>query len=411
MKKLLQISIEVNSGSVGRITEQIGQKAMDCGWESYITYARNNLPSKSRLIKIGSLYDVYVHGILTRITDKHAFYSTCATKKLIEQIEEIEPDIIHLHHLHGYYINIKVLFDYLSSLNIPVVWTFHDCWSFTGHCAHFEYVDCNKWLTCCYKCPQKKEYPASLLIDRSKKNYQDKKELFNSVNNMIIVPVSYWLGNLVKQSFLKKYPIHVIHNGIDTEVFKPSININQIKIKFNLTNEFVILGVASTWSQRKGILDFIRLNDALSQDEVIILVGLSKKQIKNLPSNIIGIERTENVQQLADLYSIADVFVNSTYEDTFPTTNLEALACGTPIITYRTGGSVESVSTETGFVVEKGDINGILQAVKVIKQKGKDYYQSNCRKRAENNYNREDKFSEYIKLYDDLLSHNQRNNI
>lgn len=404
MSTLLQISIEVNSGSVGRIAEQIGQIAIQNGWKSYITYARNHLPSESHVIKIGTMLDVYMHGILTRITDRHAFYSKSATKKLINQIIEIKPDIIHLHHLHGYFINIKILFDFLFKLDIPIVWTFHDCWSFTGHCAHFEYVNCNKWLTECYNCPQKKEYPASFLIDRSKKNYKEKKELFNSIENMIIVPVSYWLGDLVKQSFLKQYPAKVIQNGIDIEIFKPSTNIDEIKRKYNLTKEFVILGVASLWTERKGIQDFIKLNKILCSDEKIILVGLSKKQIKNLPSNIIGIERTENVQQLVNLYSIADVFVNPTLEDTFPTTNLESLACGTPVITYNSGGSPEIIDVNTGIVVEKGNIDKLLEAIKLIKKRDKKFYTVQCRYRAIKFFNKKDRFMEYIKLYEKLLS-------
>lgn len=401
--KLLQISIEVNSGSVGRIAEQIGQKAIESGWDSYIAYARNNLPSKSQTIKIGTLYDVYKHGVLTRITDKHGFYSTHATKQLIKQIDEIKPDIIHLHHLHGYYINIEVLFNYLAKVRTPVVWTFHDCWSFTGHCAYFDYIGCNKWETGCFECPQKTEYPASFLLDRSKKNYKDKKLLFNSVKNLTIVPVSYWLGDLVKHSYLKGYPVKVIQNGIDIELFKPAQNIKEIKKRLNINNKFIILGVASPWSKRKGFQDFVRLSHYTTDNEIIILVGLSKKQIKNLPNNIIGIERTENVQQLADLYSIADVFVNPTYEDTFPTTNLESLSCGTPIVTYKTGGSVESVSEETGFVVEKGDINGVLDAIKNIKHKNKENLMLNCRKRAVDKYNKQNKFAEYIELYNNVL--------
>lgn len=401
--KLLQISIEVNSGSVGRIAEQIGQKAIESGWDSYITYARNNLPSKSETIRIGNQYDIYTHGVLTRITDKHGFYSTIATKKLIKQINELKPDIIHLHHLHGYFINIQVLFNYLSRINVPIVWTFHDCWSFTGHCAHFDFVGCNKWKTGCYECPQKYEYPASFLIDRSKKNYQDKKLLFNSVENLTIVPVSYWLGDLVKQSYLKDYPVKVIQNGVDTDLFKPSSNIQEIKLKLGLDYEFIILGVASTWNNRKGFHDFLSLSNYIKEDEKIILVGLSKKQVLNLPKNIIGIQRTENVQQLADLYSIADVFVNPTYEDTFPTTNLEALSCGTPVITYRTGGSVESVCNETGSVVDKGDLYGIIQAIQLIKQKSKKSYSSTCREKALDNYNKNSKFTEYIELYNNIL--------
>lgn len=403
MPKLLQISIEVNSGSVGRIAEQIGQKAIENGWKSYITYARNNLPSKSKLIKIGNKLGVYFHGLMTRITDKHAFYSTYATKKLITQIQKIKPDIIHLHHLHGYFINIKILFEYLSKANIPIVWTFHDCWSFTGHCTHFEYVGCNKWKTECFQCPQKKEYPASYIIDRSKKNYRQKRELFNSVQNMTIVPVSYWLGDLVKQSFLNNYSIQVIQNGIDLEIFKPYSNLDDIKHKYNLSNQFVILGVASAWEPRKGLNEFIKLNHLLKNNEQIILVGLSKKQKKQLPSSIIGIERTENVHQLAELYSLADVFVNPTFEDTFPTTNLEALACGTPVITYKTGGSVEAVNEETGLIVEKGNIEKLWQGVRHIQDKERGYYVSKCRDRAIKYYNKLNRFSDYIELYNNLL--------
>lgn len=407
--RILQISIEVNSGSVGRIAEQIGEKVIEKGWESYITFARNNLPSKSNLIKIGTMYDVYLHGILTRITDKHAFYSTRATKELIKQIDVINPDIIHLHHLHGYFINVELLFNYLEKINLPVVWTFHDCWSFTGHCAYFDYIGCDKWVKGCYSCEQKREYPASLFRDRSEKNYLQKKKLFNSLKNMTIVPVSFWLSDLVKKSFLKNYPVQVIQNGIDLKIFRPSENTDEIKNKYNLQNKFVIIGVASTWEKRKGLDDFIKLNEFLKDDEKIIIVGVSKQQIKNLPPNFIGIQRTENVQELADLYSMADVFVNPTYEDTFPTTNLEALACGTPVITYRTGGSVESVDKKTGIIVEKGDFMGLLEAISTIKKNTKSIYTNSCRNRALLNYNKHDRFEDYMDLYSNLIKKVDRN--
>lgn len=406
MPKLLQISIEVNSGSVGRIAEQIGQEVIEYGWESYITYARNNQPSKSIVIKIGNKFDVYRHGIMTRITDKQGFYSTLATTRLIKQIKEIKPDVILLHHLHGYFINIKLLFEFLEKVDIPIVWTFHDCWSFTGHCTHFDFVGCDKWKTQCYSCPQKMSYPSSFLFDNSRKNYDVKKKLFNSVKNMTIVPVSYWLGDLVVDSFLGKYPIRVIQNGINLNVFNIK-DYDDIKTKYNIKDNFVILGVASTWDKRKGLYDFIKLSKRLKEDEIIILVGLSKKQIKQLPHKIIGIQRTENVEELAKFYSMADVFVNPTYEDTFPTTNLEALACGTPIITYKTGGSVESVDNSVGFRVEKGDVNNLLFSIKIIKNKGKDYYSQKCIDKAIKHYNRKDRFKEYIDLFSKLIDENK----
>ena len=400
---LFQISIEVNSGSVGRIAEQIGHVAIQQGWESYITYARNYLPSQSKTMRIGNKFDVYWHGINTRLFDNHCLCSTNATKKLIKQIKQIKPDIILLHHIHGYFLNMKILFNYLSSIETPIVWVFHDCWSFTGHCAYFDYVCCDKWISKCYKCPQKREYPGSFFLDRSFRNYSLKKQLFNQVKNMTIIPVSQWLCSIVQKSFLNKYPIRVIQNGIDINLFSPQNNTEQIKIKYRVANKLLLLGVANIWEQRKGLQDFVKLSQHLDSNCQIILIGLKKRQIKNLPQNVIGIERTENVQELANLYSAADLFVNPTWEDTFPTTNLEALACGTPVATYRTGGSVESVSEDTGFVVDKGDIEALSDVINILKQKGKTFYSENCRNRAISLYNKNDRFIEYINLFDKIL--------
>lgn len=404
MKKLLQISLEVNSGSVGRIAEQIGETAIARGWESYITYARSHLPSKSQTIKIGTLWDVRRHGIMTRLFDRHCLSSTQATRKLIRRIDEIEPDIILLHHIHGYYLDMEVLFGYLAARNTPVVWVFHDCWSMTGHCAHFDFVGCRKWETGCYRCEQKKEYPASLLFDRSRKNYALKKKLFNSVKNMTIVPVSYWLAEIVKRSFLKGQAVRVINNGIDLDVFKPQSNGEQVRAKYAIGDRTMLLGAASTWSDRKGLRDFTELQKIVDSRTVIMLVGLTECQIAMLPEGMIGIARTENVQQLAELYSAADVFVNLTWEDTFPTTNLEALACGTPVITYKTGGSVESVSPETGFIVGQGDLQAVWQSVETIRRHGKSAYAQSCRKRAEELYDKRNRFDEYMNLFSELLN-------
>ena len=360
-KKLLQINSVVNWGSTGRIAEEIGYKAIEKGWESYIGYGRNDGSSKSNKIKIGTNWDVQLHGIQTRLFDNHGFGSRKATETFIREIDKINPDIIHLHNIHGYYVNIEVLFNYLSKLNTPIVWTFHDCWSITGHCTHFSYINCEKWKNHCEKCPQTKEYPTSLLIDNSYDNFEKKKNLFTSVKNMTIVCVSNWLADIVKKSYFT-CPIKVIYNGVDTEVFIPKIRRDIAKI-YNVENKFIILGVANIWGKRKGFLDFIELSKNLSADEIIILIGLTKAQIKELPPNIIGIEKTTNINKLAELYSLADIFINPTWEDNFPTTNLEALSCGTPVITYDTGGSSEAISAETGFVIKKGNINGIRQII------------------------------------------------
>lgn len=404
MPTLLQISIEVNSGSVGRIAEQIGELAIEDGWSSYITYARNNNPSKSEVIKIGSKIDLYAHGLETRIFDNHCFSSRMATNDLIKTIKKINPNIIHLHHLHGYFINIEILFNYLRKSKIPVVWTFHDCWSFTGHCAHFEFVGCDKWKTGCYQCEQKNEYPKSLFFDRSTQNYVDKKKIFNSLDNMTIVPVSNWLSGKVNESFLEKYPFKVIQNGIDLNIFYPKKSREIIDRLYGVKDKFVILGVASTWDKRKGLEEFSRLSDSIDNNEfVIILVGLTKAQIKKLPKSIIGIERTENVDQLADLYSAANVFLNPTFEDTFPTTNLESLACGTPVITYMSGGSAESINQNTGIVVNKGDIIGLINAIQMVNNKGIGFYEKSCRTSAINNFDKKAKFKDYLKLYNCLI--------
>lgn len=402
--KIFQISSEVNTGSVGRIAEQIGEQVLAQGWESYIAYGREGLKSSSKTIKIGNKISIIKHGILTRITDRHGFGSKKETLDLIENIKEINPDIIQLQHLHGYFINIEILCDFLAKSNIPVVWTFHDCWAFTGHCAYYDFVSCDKWLTQCQSCPQKHEYPKSSFIDNSFENFNDKKKLFNSIKDLTIVPVSNWLGEETSKSFLKSHRVSVIHNGIDLEKFTIQDNYLEIKDKYNIRDKFLILGVASPWNNRKGLKFFIELSKKLSSSYQILLVGLNKQQIERLPSNIIGIERTENIKQLAELYSAADVFINPTLEDTFPTTNLESLACGTPIITFNTGGSPEAVDDNTGIIVDKGDVEGLENAIKIIKSKGENFYQKVCRERAENLFDKKNNFEKYIDLYKEILS-------
>lgn len=401
---IFQICVEGNTGSTGRIAEEIGILAIQNGWNSYIAYGRFPRPSKSNLIRIGSNWDIFLHGLQTRIFDRHCLGSKRATIRLVNQIKAIKPDIIHLHHLHGYYINIKILFEYLSTASTPVVWTFHDCWSLTGHCAYFDFVGCDKWKTECNHCPQKKEYPASLILDRSIENYYLKKKLFTSIKNMTIVPVSNWLENIVLESFMKEIPVQTIHNGIDTSIFKPQNNGSETRAKYGINKKFMLLGVASPWIRRKGLNDFIQLSKLLNDDEMIVLVGLNNSQINHLPQNIIGLTKTESRQELIDLYSAADLYINPTWEDNFPTTNIESLACGTPLVTYRTGGSIEAVSAETGFIVDKGDIDGLVNVIRHVKKVGKESFSVACRKRAVEFFNKDDRFKEYLDLYKNILS-------
>jgi putative colanic acid biosynthesis glycosyltransferase len=402
MKKLVQINSVVNTGSTGRIAEEIGQVATTLGWKSYIAYGREARESKSELIRIGNDWDLKLHGVKTRLFDEHGFGSKNATELLIDSLVQINPDLIILHNLHGYYINIDVLFRYLANQDIPVLWLLYDVWAFTGHCTYFDAVGCSKWITECQHCPQIHEYPRSLIRDNSKSNYTIKRQLFTSVKDLTLITHSKWLKELVHSSFLYKIPVFTINNGIDLEVFKPT-NYEHIVHKYNLNNNYIILGVANGWVKRKGFDDFIELRNRLKKKYAIILVGLNQRQIELLPKNIIGIERTENTEELAALYSVANVFLNPTYEDNFPTTNLEALACGTPVITYNTGGSPETIDKETGVIVDKGNIDGIVKAIGEIEIMGKAYYTAKCQERAITYFNKDDRNLDYIKLYEEIL--------
>jgi glycosyltransferase involved in cell wall biosynthesis len=400
MKTVLQINSVCNLGSTGRIAEDIGSLAIENGWQSYIAYGRKLRPGLSKYIKIGTTLDIIVHGIYTRLFDLHGFASVGATHSLVRKIREIDPDVIHLHNLHGYYLNFKILFDYLKTVKTPVVWTLHDCWPITGHCVYFDFVGCDKWKTACFDCPQKTTYPGSILFDHSKTNYKLKKEIFSSVEQLTIVPVSQWLSGILKESFLNNHEIKVVHNGIDLDTFTPQLNNQDIRKKYQVGDRLIILGVAGVWSKRKGLNDFKVLAGMLPDDCIIILVGLKAKDIRGLSPNIIGITHTEDLLELVKLYSAADLYMNPTWEDNFPTTNLEALACGTPVVTYRTGGSVESVSPETGFIVQKGDIAGLLNAIDTVRVKGKNSYLIPCRERAQSYFNKKECFKKYIELFE-----------
>lgn len=405
MKKLLQINATVNTGSTGRIAEEIGQRAIAAGYDSYIAYGRDARKSQSKLIKVGSKWNNRWHGLMSLLFDAHGFASKCVTLRLVKQIEEIKPDVILFHNLHGYYLNIDILLTYLKDKNIPIFWTLHDCWPFTGHCSYFDAVSCEKWKTHCEHCPNKKKYPQSLFLDRSKIHFDKKKALLTALPNVTFIPVCKWMGVIVDGSFMRGCPQHVIYNGTNVEVFKPQNEelLTDIRSKYKIRNKKVVLGVASIWDRRKGLVDFEWLNGQLPENYQIVLVGLSEKQIQSLPQNIIGIRRTESVQELAGLYSVADVFVNPTYIDNFPTTNIEALACGTPVITYNTGGSPEAIDENTGIVVPKGDKEALKEAIiNIVTNKDK-YTSEVCRRRAVENFNKDERFGDYIKLFDMAL--------
>lgn len=400
-KKIIYISGALNFGAPGKIVEQIGLLAEKNGYEVLIAHStRNENPSQLPHFAVTTKCQEVFHALGAKLFDLHGLLSSRQTESLIQRIKEYNPDIIHLHNIHGYFCNFKILFEYLDTISTPVIWTMHDCWPFTGRCFHFIGVNCYKWKTGCYDCKAEYGYTVSRYCDRSKYLYALKKKLFSSVKNMTLVPVSNWQAAFLKESFLKNYDVHTIHNGVDVNKFRP-VSGQRLRGKYGLNGKFVILGVASPWNTRKGLDDFYRLHSMLSDDYTIILVGLNQKQVENLPEGIIGITRTESQEELAEYYSMADVFVNLSYLDTFPTVNIEALACGTPVITYRTGGSTEAIDANTGYVIEQGDLNGLTELL--LKIRSNPLSSDACRLRAEEYFDKDKCFEEYIRLYNSLV--------
>lgn len=407
MKKLLQINpvLRVNT-STGRIMQEIGELAMLHGWKTYMAYSKGRdgiKECKSEIVPVGDVWSTAWHGLETRLLDRHGLASDRATREFVKRIEEIAPDIVHIHNIHGYFLNYRILFDFLSRSGIPVVWTVHDCWLYTGHCYYYSYAGCNKWQTGCGHCPQKKEFPASYFSDRSHRNWLDKKTAFTSMplDKLTIVPVSDWIREEMSRSFLKDYHFQVIHNGINTEVFDV-YDATAVRQQYSLGDKHIFLGVASIWSREKGLADFIKMSELIGQDEVIVLVGIKPEYMKLLPKNVVAIARTENIHQLAELYSAANVFINPTWQDNYPTVNLEAIACGTPVVTYRTGGSIEAITDTTGFIVEQGDVAGLVDAARCIIRRGKEAYRNVCRQYAVANFRKEDRYADYLNLYRQL---------
>ena len=398
MPTLLQINVTANWGSTGKIAEQIGLCAMSHGWKSYIAYGRMMNPSKNKLIKIGSMMDVYEHYVEGLIFDNEGLASRRSTKAFLKQLDEIKPDIVHLHNIHDHYMNYRVLFQYLAKKKIPVVWTQHDQWGTTGHCM-YNLSGCERWKGECHDCPLSKWFS----LDRSRRNHQLKKKLLAAIPSLTIVPVSEWLGDNIRQSHLKERPILVIHNGIDIQTFSPQPVDTYDRYGINKKKK-IILGVATVWDVRKGLNDFYELSKKLSVDKYsIVIVGKLTEKIKQSDGccQMVFVDRTQNALELAQLYSSASVFVNPTYQDNYPTTNLEAIACGTPVITYRTGGSPESIDETTGVVVDQGDISGLITAVE---QLANGDYTEACRKKAEVEFDNIKCYSSYILLYNRLLS-------
>lgn len=399
--------VQINGGakgSTGKIMMGIAEVARVQGHEvmcaSPITTTNRDAGEDCGYYRIGTFNSRRVSVALSRITGFNGCFAWIETRKLLKKIDEFKPDVIHLHNLHDSYINLPMLFSYIKKHNVPTVWTLHDCWSFTGQCPHFTMVKCDKWKTGCHNCPQYKEYPASL-YDNTKKMWQLKKKWFTGVKNMTIVTPSRWLARLAQESYLKEYSIQVINNGIDLNVFKPTQS--NFRERYEIPAEkHIILGVSFAWGYRKGLDCFVEMAEKLGEQYQIVLVGTDDEIDRNLPHNIISIHRTQNQKELAEVYSAADVFVMPTREENYPTVNMEAIACGTPVVTFDTGGSPEMLDDKTGIVVEVNDIEATKKAIKDICEKKKcndeEYIVAYSK-----NFDMKKRFAEYIELYANVL--------
>lgn len=391
--KVLEINSVCGIRSTGRICTDLADVLKENGCECLIAYGRETVPEKYRDIsyRIGSDTDVKLHALKARLFDVAGFGSKKVTERLVEKIKEYDPDIIHLHNIHGYYMNIEIFFDYLKKADKPIIWTLHDCWAFTGHCSHFTFVNCERWKEGCFDCSQKRCYPSSFLIERSKQNWQIKKELFSSVENMTVVTPSEWLAGLVKQSFLGKYEIKVIPNGIDLNAFKPTKS--DFREKYSLQNKKIVLGVATAWGERKGLNEFKELSALLDESYKVVLLGLTSEQINGLPKNILGLTATNTLDELAGVYSAADVFVNAGKEETMGLTTVEAMACGTPVVVSNLTAVPEVVTSDGGIVLKELTAESIKCGIeKVLETK------FNTRQNAEK-YEKKQQYFKYLDLY------------
>ncbi len=394
--KVLQINTVFPNGSTGKICKEISEKCKSNGIESYIACAHTK---EKTVISVTSVFDHHMHNRLARITMRYGCFSYFHTILFLRKIKKINPDIIHLHNLHGNYINLKLLFNYIKKNNKKAVWTLHDCWSYTGYCTHYDMVNCSKWQTECNCCPNR-SLDEVTIFDNSLKMHRLKKRLFCGVKNMVLVTPSRWLYGEVKKSFLSDYPARFINNGIDLSVFKPAES--DFRKKYGVKpHQLLLLGVAFVWTEGKGLDVFIDLANRLNERYRIVLVGTNETVDKALPDSIISIHRTDNQNELAEIYSAADLFVNPTREEMFGLVNVEALACGTPVLTFNTGGSPETVDETCGSVVAKNDIDAMEKEIIRICET-KPYSREACLERAKK-FDKNDKFKEYIDLYEAIM--------
>lgn len=404
MPTLVQINTVVNYTSTGRIAEGIGKATLAAGWRSVIAFGRHPGSSASETIDLRDRAGTAVHVLATRLADRQGLHSRRATGRLVRALEALRPDVIHLHNLHGYYLDYPLLFRYLRAAQRPVVWSLHDCWPFTGHCCYFDMAGCTKWIDGCHHCPLTHTYPAAILADRSAANWIDKRREFGDVPQMHLVAPSHWLAARAAESFLGRHPCDTIPYGIDLTAFRPLPDSDVLR-RFPLGRRHLVLAVASEWDPRKGLDHVVALRPLLPRDAFdMAVVGVQGREAERLPAGILAIPRTDNTTELAALYSRATVFVNLTLADNFPVTNLESLACGTPVVTYDTGGSPEAVDAGTGAVVPRGDVAAAARAIERIARGDRTAMQARCRERAVTMFHLETQYERYVTLYRSLLA-------
>ena len=390
--KIVQINAVCGKGSTGKICVDISKLLTEKGIENYILYSQgeSNYPYG---IKFTNEKYLKIQALKSRIFGNYGFNSGLSTKNLIKELKKIGPDIVHLHNIHSNDVNLEMLFDYFRKTQIKVYWSFHDCWAFTAYCPHFEMIGCDKWKNGCHDCALRKPY--SWFFDRSKTLYERKKEIFKGTNTTIITPTK-WMTDAVKQSAIKDVDCQILRYGIDVDIFQPIEN--DFREKYNLQDKKVVLGVAFGWGPKKGLDAFIELSKRLPDNYQIVLVGTNDNVDKQLPSNIISIHKTNNQKELAEIYTASDVFVNCTREETFGLVNVEALACGTSVITFKSGGSPEAIDESCGAVVEKNDVEELEnEIIRVCEEKP--YSKENCRQRVVNKFEKNSNYKKYIDLY------------
>ena len=401
--KVVQVNVTCGVGSTGKICKAIGERLVAQGDESYIFHTRREPNTEFHISYATPLY-IKAQALKSRLAGNYGFNSIAATKRLIAELERIQPDIVNLHNLHGHNCHLGMLFSYLKEKRVKVIWTFHDCWAFTGYCPHFVMAKCDKWQTGCEHCPQHREF--SFLFDRSRWLYQKKKDLFTGLDMTVVTP-SRWLADLVGQSFLKDYPVTVINNGIDLSGFYPRES--SFREKYGIPpDKHILLAVAFDWGIRKGLDVLTELSGTLDpQRYQLVLVGTNESVDQQLPENIISIHRTQNQQELAEIYSAADLLLNPTREDTYPTVNMESLACGTPVLTFRTGGSPEMLDDTCGSAVPCDDTEAFRNEILRICEERPFTTEQCVIKAAE--FDQSQKYKEYTELYERVnTSGNQR---